>query len=59
MILSTILTRDQILNLYPTLIESIDDVEAYRRYLNTKEWIYHNYLRKPERRPDWILPTNV
>ena len=28
MILSTILTRDQILNLYPTLIESIDDVET-------------------------------
>ena len=33
---------------------SIDDVEAYRRYLNTKEWAYYNYLRKPEARPDWL-----
>ena len=40
--------------------DSIDDIEAYRRYLNTKTWIYYNYLRLPERRPDWILePTNV
>ena len=39
--------------------DTIDDITAYRKYLNTKLWIYHNYLRKPERRPDWILPTNV
>ena len=42
--------------------DTIDDIEAYRRYLNTKEWIYYNYLRVPERRPDWpqpITPTNV
>ena len=28
MILSTILTRDQILNIYPTLIDKIDDIES-------------------------------
>ncbi len=33
---------------------TIDDVEAYRKYLNTKLWVYYNYLRKPDRRPDWI-----
>lgn len=36
---------------------SIDDVEAYRRYLNTKEWAYYNYLRNPSRRPDWLQPN--
>ena len=35
---------------------SIDDVSAYRKYLNTKEWAYYNYLRRPDRRPDWLLP---
>lgn len=41
--------------------ESIDDIEAYRQYLNTKQWAYYNYLRRPERRPDWLQPqqTNV
>ena len=34
---------------------SIDDITAYRKYLNTKPWIYYNYLRIPERRPAWIL----
>jgi hypothetical protein len=38
--------------------DTISDVEAYHRYLNTKEWIYYNYLRKPERRPDWLHPTS-
>ena len=35
---------------------TIDDITAYRKYLNTKEWAYYNYLRKPERRPDWLQP---
>ena len=39
--------------------DTIDDVEAYHRYLNTKEWIYYNYLRKPERRPDWLQPIST
>lgn len=34
---------------------SIDDIEAYRRYLNTKEWVSSNYIRKPERKPIWII----
>ena len=34
---------------------SISDVEAYRRYLNTKKWVAGNYRRVPERRPDWIV----
>ena len=33
---------------------SIDDVEAYRLYVDSKPWVYYNYLRKPDRRPDWI-----
>ena len=42
--------------------DSIDDVTAYRKYMNTKPWVYHNYLRLPDRRPDWLQPptqTNV
>lgn len=33
----------------------IDDITAYRQYMNTKEWVYNNYLRMPERRPDWLV----
>ena len=33
---------------------SIDTFEAYRRYIATKEWVKDNYLKMPERRPDWI-----
>ena len=36
------------------LDNSIDSVEAYRRYVNSKPWVKDNYLRKPERKPDWI-----
>ena len=35
---------------------TISDVEAYRQYVNSKPWVYDNYLRLPERRPNWILP---
>ena len=34
--------------------DTIDDVTAYRRYVNSKPWVYNNYLRLPDRRPDWI-----
>lgn len=34
--------------------KSIDDIIAYRRYLNTKEWVKDNYVRIPERKPEWI-----
>lgn len=33
---------------------SIDDVTAYKLYVNTKPWVWYNYLRLPERRPDWV-----
>jgi len=39
--------------------DTIGDVAAYRRYFNTKEWFYYNYLRKPDRRPDWLQPTSL
>ena len=35
---------------------SIDDVTAYRKYVNTKPWVYDNYKRCPDRRPDWVQP---
>jgi hypothetical protein len=33
---------------------SIDDVTAYRMYVASKPWVSSNYLRKPERKPDWV-----
>ena len=36
--------------------QKLDDIEAYRVYLSTKPWAYENYLRRPERRPDWLQP---
>jgi hypothetical protein len=37
--------------------KSIDDIIAYRKYLNTKEWVKDNYVRVPERKPEWIYST--
>ena len=36
--------------------DTIDDVTAYRTYMNTKPWCYTNYTRIPSRRPDWLTP---
>jgi hypothetical protein len=33
---------------------SIDDVDAYRMYVASKDWVADNYLRCPERKPDWL-----
>ena len=33
---------------------SISDVEAYRMYVASKPWVSENYLRIPERKPDWV-----
>lgn len=33
---------------------SIDTFEAYKRYVSSKPWVKNNYLRIPERKPDWI-----
>ena len=34
--------------------DTIDTITAYRRYVNSKPWVYNNYIRLPNRRPDWI-----
>lgn len=36
---------------------TIDDYTAYKLFINTKRWAYDNYLRIPERRPNWLLQT--
>tara|TARA_B110000503_G_scaffold121152_1_gene184471 strand:+ start:352 stop:882 length:531 start_codon:yes stop_codon:yes gene_type:complete len=35
--------------------DTIDDATAYRKYVNTKEWVSSNYLRCPERKPQWVI----
>jgi len=34
--------------------KTIDTITAYKRYINSKPWVKDNYLRKPERKPQWI-----
>ena len=34
--------------------DSIDTFTAYKMYIASKPWVKDNYLRKPERKPDWI-----
>ena len=39
--------------------DTIDDVTAYQLYVNSKPWVYYNYLRDPDSRPDWLTePSN-
>ena len=33
---------------------TIDTFDAYKRYISSKTWVKNNYLRIPERRPQWI-----
>ena len=33
---------------------SIDTFTAYKRYIASKPWVTSNYLRMPQRKPDWI-----
>lgn len=33
----------------------IDTIQAYRKYMNTKEWVSGDYTRAPERKPSWII----
>ncbi len=37
--------------------KTIDTIEAYKRYLNTKPWLATNYLRIPSRKPSFIITT--
>ena len=39
---------------YFKLDTSIDTFEAYKRYIASKPWVAENYLRIPERKPEWI-----
>lgn len=33
---------------------SIDTITAYQRYVESKPWARSNYIKKPDRKPDWI-----
>ena len=33
---------------------SIDTFTAYKNYISSKPWVASNYLRMPERKPDWV-----
>ena len=35
--------------------QTINTIEAYKRYLNTKPWLATNYLRIPSRKPSFII----
>ena len=34
--------------------DTIDTIEAYKKYVASKSWVRDNYLRIPERKPMWI-----
>ena len=34
--------------------DSIDTFAAYKLYINSKPWVAENYLRNPDRKPEWI-----
>ena len=34
--------------------DSIDTFTAYKMYVSSKPWVSDNYLRKPERKPEWV-----
>ena len=34
--------------------ETIDTFTAYKMYIASKPWVASNYLRMPERKPEWI-----
>ena len=36
------------------LDDGIDTFTAYKKYLNSKTWVKDNYIRKPDRKPNWI-----
>ena len=36
------------------LDRTISTTEAYKMYVSSKPWVKDNYLRKPERKPEWL-----
>ena len=45
----TILAKDP----YPKN-PNIDILTKYKRYIASKPWVCNNYLRIPERKPEWL-----
>ena len=37
--------------------DTIDTITAYRRYVASKPWVKDNYVKLPERKPDWVSDT--
>lgn len=37
------------------LDNSINTFEAYKLYIASKPWVKDNYLKMPERKPEWII----
>jgi len=37
------------------LDKRIDTFTAYKMYIASKPWVASNYLRMPERRPEWVI----
>ena len=33
---------------------SIDILTKYKKYIASKPWVCNNYIRKPNRKPNWI-----
>jgi hypothetical protein len=33
---------------------SITTTDAYKMYVASKPWVKDNYLRKPDRKPEWV-----
>ena len=38
---------------------SIDTLTKYKRYIASKPWVKDNYLRIPDRKPDWVKTLGV
>jgi len=36
------------------LDDSITTMEAYKMYIASKPWVSDNYLRLPDRKPEWV-----
>ena len=34
--------------------DSIDTFTAYKMYIASKPWVCDNYIRLPNRKPDWV-----
>ena len=34
--------------------ETMNVIDAYRKYIASKPWVAGNYIKKPDRKPEWI-----